>query len=530
MSRLTRSKQPHRNASPVLSSPSLWTAFLLACATALLTAAPGLYEPLWPLTWVAFLPLFLALRQASAKRALLLGWWAETLMYWVGFYWLVGTMVRFGFIPLPLSLGFFGIIGVANGIRLGVFAWGIRLGQRLAMPWWGRFVFPPCLYVALDYLFPRVFPWYLGFLQLPALPIIQIADVTGVHGITFLLVACSTVLSTWVPHAAFPVEVSRRRMALVFAVLVLGTIGYGLIRIPQVSTAMQQASPLRLALVQPNIGMYEKHTEAHRQAQLDLQVTLSQKMLPTQPDLIIWPESMYPYTVALQNPVLAVPRLSHTPHASWLIGALSQRRQGTERQVFNSAFLVGPDARILGRYDKQQLLAFGEYIPWQRHFPFLRHISPTIGNLTPGAGGIVTLPQGIGIGPLICYEDIVPALARQAVQQGAQVLVNLTNDIWFGDTRAPYQHRGLAAFRAVENRVYLVRVTNTGLTSIIDALGKEHATLPLLQAHTQVHDIQPLRLATLYTRFGDWFAQGCSVLAGLLLLIYSRGRGRVGWC
>ena len=196
--------------------------------------------------------------------------------------------------------------------------------------------------------------------------------------------------------------------------------------------------------------------------------------------------------------------------------------------MFNSAFLVGPDARILGRYDKQQLLAFGEYIPWQRYVPLLRYISPTIGNVTAGAGGILRLPQGISIGPLICYEDIVPALGRQAVQQGAQVLVNLTNDIWFGDTRAPYQHRALAAFRAVENRVYLVRATNTGLTSIIDAVGREHATLPLYQTQTVVHDVHPLRLATLYTRYGDWFAQGCSVMAGLLLLGYGWRRYRTG--
>jgi apolipoprotein N-acyltransferase len=186
--------------------------------------------------------------------------------------------------------------------------------------------------------------------------------------------------------------------------------------------------------------------------------------------------------------------------------------------VFNSALLLDQDGRILGRYDKQHLLAFGEYIPLQRYLPFLRHISPTIGNLTPGTGGIVTLPNGVGLGPLICYEDIVPELARRAVGQGAQVLVNLTNDVWFGATRAPYQHRALAAFRAVENRVYLVRVTNTGLTSIIDALGREQAALPIFQADTLVHTIQPLRLASLYTRFGDWFAQLCSVVALLLLL------------
>ena len=170
-------------------------AFLLASATALLTAAPTLYEALWPLAWVALVPLFLALRGASPKRALLLGWWAETLMYWVGFYWLIGTMVHFGFIPVPLSVCFFALIGLGNGIRLGLFACWLRWTERLAPPWWVRLVLPACTYVAFDYLFPRVFPWYLGFLQLPGLPFIQIADVTGVHGVTFVLVVCNTVVA-----------------------------------------------------------------------------------------------------------------------------------------------------------------------------------------------------------------------------------------------------------------------------------------------------------------------------------------------
>jgi apolipoprotein N-acyltransferase len=122
----------------------------------------------------------------------------------------------------------------------------------------------------------------------------------------------------------------------------------------------------------------------------------------------------------------------------------------------------------------------------------------------------------VSIGPLICYEDILPELGRQAVRQGAQLLVNLTNDAWFGRTRAPYLHRTLAAFRAVENRVYLVRVTNTGLTSIIDALGREQTALPIYQRDTLVHAIQPLQLSTLYTRFGDWFAQLCSLGAFFL--------------
>jgi apolipoprotein N-acyltransferase len=283
---------------------------------------------------------------------------------------------------------------------------------------------------------------------------------------------------------------------------------------------MQQAPPLRLALIQPNIGIDEKGDAASSQAHLRLQIDMSLATLPQQPDLIIWPESSYPTAVSGQAQRLSLPPLPARPHAThWLLGALTVAGRGEARQVFNSALLVGPDARVLGRYDKQQLLAFGEYIPWQRYLPFLRHISPAIGDLTAGTGGVVTLPSGLSIGPLICYEDILPGLGRRAARQGAALLVNLTNDAWFGPTRAPYLHRLLAAFRAVENRLYLVRVTNTGLTSVIDPLGREPAAVPIYQPHTLVHTVQPLHLQTVYRRFGDWFAQLCS-LAALCLLVW----------
>jgi len=506
-----------------------WVLCLLASATALLTAAPSFWESLWPLAWVALVPLFVALREVSPRWALLLGWWAETLMYWLGFYWLIGTMVRFGFIPVSLSLIFFAIIGLGNGVRLGLCAWWLRRTERLETPWWLRLLLPACIYVAFDYLFPRVFPWYLAFLQLPGLPFIQMADITGVHGVTFLLVVCNTVVAAFVPHCGQPERAVRRMMGAGLVGLLLLQGGYGLWRMHQVSAAMQQATPLRLALVQPNMGIDEKYGGLERAAQLDLQFGLSAATLSQHPDLIIWPESMYPFGVPEPMQQLPWPSTPETDNVHWLIGALTYSGHGVARQVFNSALLLAPDGRILGRYHKQQLLAFGEYIPLQRYLPFLRGISPTIGNLTPGPGGIVTLPNGVGLGPLICYEDIMPELGRQAVRQGAQVLVNLTNDMWFGRTRAPYQHRALAAFRAVENRVYLVRVTNTGLTSIIDALGREQVALPMFQAETLVHTIQPLRTPSLYTRFGDWFAQLCSAVALLLPLWYwygARARAR----
>ena len=497
-----------------LSRP--YVAFLLASATAVLIVAPGFQESMWPLTWVALVPLLLVLPHVSLARAFLLGWWMETLVTWLAFYWLVNTMVEFGYIPVAVSLLFFALIGLGNGVRLGLFAWWIRLTSSRHSPWWYRLLLPPCTYVALDYLFPRVFPWALGATQLAALPLIQIADVTGIHGITFLLVACSVALTSFFPHAIQPSRLSRGLMSLVFAILLGLSTGYGVWRMQQVKAAMQQAPTLRLALIQPNIGIGEKGRGAKRKILLQQLVEMSRTTFSQQPDLIIWPETMYPYAVRHDAERLYFPPTNESPSTYWLLGALVSKRLGNERQHFNSALLMAPDMRIIGRYDKQQLLAFGEYIPLQRQLPFLRNISPTIGNLTPGTGSLVTLPNGTAFGPLICYEDILPVLGRRAVRQGATFLVNLTNDAWFGQTRAPYQHRLLAAFRAVENRVYLIRATNTGLTSIIDPLGRELAPLPIYQSDTLVQAIQPLRMSTVYTRFGDWFAQLCSAVALLL--------------
>jgi apolipoprotein N-acyltransferase len=296
------------------------------------------------------------------------------------------------------------------------------------------------------------------------------------------------------------------------------TVTYGAWRIQQVTMAMQQAPPLRLAIIQPNIGITEKGDRHSRRAHLQLQVDMSLQLMAQQPDVIIWPETMYPYPVKKHAERLVFPPLLDYPNTYWLLGALVYEQQNGTYQQFNSALLMAPNTAILGRYDKQRLLAFGEYIPLQRYLPFLRNISPTIGNLTPGSGAPVTLPNGVRLGPLICYEDILPELGRQAVRQGAALLVNLTNNAWFGETHAPYLHRMLAAFRAVENRVYLVRATNTGLTSIIDPLGREHNPLPIYQRATLMQTVQPLQLSTLYTRFGDWFAQLCSIVTVLLPL------------
>ena len=488
-------------------------AVLLASLAALLTASPGLYEPSWPLAWVGLLPLFVALRGVSPARAFALGWWAETLMYGLGFYWLVNTMVDFGHIPLPLSLVFFVIVAVANGVRMGLFAWWVRFMQTSGSPWWVRLLLPACAYVALDFAFPRVFPWYLGFLQYPALPLIQVADLTGIHGVSFILVLCSAGGAAFVGARRSPESAGRYRMAAAVACVLLLQVGYGLWRLPQVADAMQRAENLRVALVQPNLGIDENRDGPKHQEHLRLLADMSAATLTRKPDLVIWPESAYPYALSSREQVLYLPKET-TNDVPWLVGGTAYEDRDDGRRLFNSIWLVAPGQRVIGRYDKHVLLAFGEYVPMQRYLPFLGRISPAIGNFAPGEGPrILALPSGVSIGPLICYEDFLPQPSRLLVRQGARVLVNLTNDMWFGPTRAPFQHRNGAAFRAVENRRALVRVTNTGVTSIIDATGREQAALPIYQRGTLVDDVAALQMSTVYQRFGDWFAWLCCVAA-----------------
>ncbi len=515
-------------SATVLQPPHLGLGHLalLALMAAGLIILPTFEPILWPLAWVALVPVFLTLRRLdlSVKRAFLLGWWMEAFATWIGFYWLIGTMVNFGHISVTFSLVLFAIIGLGNGIRLGLYTAWLRWVAAHTGPAWYRLLIPPCTFVMLDYLYPRIFPWALGITQWGATPITQITDITGVHGLTFLLVAFSVAVTAWIPCAALPSRATRWGLSLTCLLLIGAALGYSSWRMPQIRAALATADSLRVAMVQPNVGFDEKGDRAKRDAQFIQQLDLSRQTLAEQPDLIIWPETMYPYPVPRAERSLALPPLNDSPHIHWLIGASVYNRQGNDFQHFNAALLVNSETHIIDRYAKQRLLAFGERIPMEDYFPFLRNISPTIGNLTPGTGGVVTLPSGTRIGPLICYEDILPELARQAVQQDAAFLVNLTNNAWFGPTYAPYQHRQLAAFRAIENRVYLIRATNTGLTSIIDPLGREHTVLPTDQPHARVHAIHPLRMSTIYTRYGDWFAQLCSAIALLLPLWHWRFR------
>jgi apolipoprotein N-acyltransferase len=235
--------------------------------------------------------------------------------------------------------------------------------------------------------------------------------------------------------------------------------------------------------VQGNVSLHHKHDVTYFTVNREQYLTLSAKALGHAglDSLVIWPEStitdFIPASTRDASASKVLPFLNNG--AAFLVGALTY---SSRTEFHNSSVLVRPDGSVAEPYHKMILMPFGEYTPLASVLPFLKDINSTAGQFTAGTAPAVLsfrLSNGadVKLSPLICYEDIVPSIARDAVNKGAELLINQTNDAWFGDTVAPYQHHIIAAFRAIENDRYLLRSTNTGLTAIVDPLGRTLASL-----------------------------------------------------
>jgi apolipoprotein N-acyltransferase len=282
---------------------------------------------------------------------------------------------------------------------------------------------------------------------------------------------------------------------------------YGVRRIGTVEAARTVAPAVRVGVVQGNIGVERKGDRSLFRRNLDDYRRLSRDVAD-RVDLLVWPETV------VQRPLpdeVRVPPVDAHPFPDaprpLVFGGLTDTPGRAERRLYNSAFLLGADGTIAGRYDKRVLVPFGEYLPFAARFPSLRRLSPATGHFTPGSGpALLTVRDDLRIGALICYEDVIPNPAREAVANGATLLLNLTNDAWYGASAEPYQHQALALWRAVETRRDFIRSTNTGLTTAISATGRIVGELPIFEAATLEVEARLLRLSTFYARRGDVFA------------------------
>jgi apolipoprotein N-acyltransferase len=503
----------------------------------LLTASfPKINQP-W-LAWVALVPLLWVLndiaRGEAFRRGMVFG-----LSHFVSLlYWLVPTMVTYGHLPLVLSIGIlFLFAAVLSLVFIAPAVYGFsRVGRTPAR----ILLFFPLFWVGSEFLRSFLFsgfPWgFLGHSQYEQLHLIQLSDIVGVYGLSGVIAWANAALFMGILAVSGRFWQSRpvkQRLALAGITTAVAWVGaawiYGDLRIAQIDRLAAQAPHLRVAVIQGNIEQSQKWDRAFQAATIETYNRLSLSTRPQTPDLIVWPESAAPfYFLAEGPPTRMVMQGVTAAGAHFLIGAPSFDRRGNQADYFNSAYLVGPDAEVLGKYDKAHLVPYGEYTPFKEYLPFLGKIVEHVGDFKPGVKGQTLDFQGRKLGIQICYEIIFPALARAMVRNGAELLITITNDAWYGTTAGPYQHFSLAVLRAVENRRALARAANTGISGFVDPAGRVLDPTPLMEEAAVVRELPLLDTATVYTRFGDIFAGSCLVASILICAweVLRRRRGR----
>jgi apolipoprotein N-acyltransferase len=386
----------------------------------------------------------------------------------------------------------------------------------------------PFFWVAFEFLrayFLTGFPWALiGYTQYRTLPLIQMTDITGVYGLSFLILFVNVLvyeLWRWVTgsgRARYPVKTTFVAVSLMSL-----SLGYGFVRLNSADTGKE----IKVALAQGNIPQDVKWDPSFQEETVAIYERLSRKAAGTGTDLVVWPESSLPFFFQKEEAYSKRVSLLAKELNSWLVvsSPALEREDGKER-LLNSAFLISSDGTTVGRSDKVHLVPFGEYVPMAKLLPFVKKMVQGIGDFSSGRS-ITPLAAPFGrMGLLICFEGIFPEISRQYVRNGAGLLVNITNDAWFGDSSAPYQHLSMSVFRAVENRVPLVRSANTGITAFIDSRGHVQGMTRLFREALLTGSVRMGSDRTFYTRFGDVFAWVCTAasLAIIGFVLFRRGR------
>ncbi|GIW44642.1 MAG: apolipoprotein N-acyltransferase [Candidatus Binatia bacterium] len=491
----------------------------LSVISGLAVAASFLWFELYPLAWVAFVPLLVALRVApNSRRAVLLGWLAGVATNLPAFYWLVYTIRVFGGFSYPVALLFYLVLTAFTALQFGAFGWVV---QRLRLaPLW--VVGCAATWVALEYWFPNLFPWRLANSQMHAVRLLQSGDLAGPFLLSFVMM--------WFAAGLAELVVVRRWVPLAWAVLaIVGLWWYGWQRLQQVESAMRHAPAIRVGLVQGNVGIAEKGDVRYFEINLEKYRELS-RAVQGEVDLLVWPETVHQEWIATEWQRLDGKENPFPDLRTHLIfGGLAYRFVGADKvEQFNSAFWMEPGGRLRGRYDKRILMPFGEYIPGGELVPAVYALSPQTGRMTAGRSErVFVLDNGARIGQLICFEDIVGDMPRKTTLAGANVLVTILNDAWYGRSVAPYQHQALAVWRAVENRRYLLRGSNTGVTSIVDAAGRVQVEGSLFTEEVVRGEAKLLDGNTVYGRVGDSLPVLCSLLVagGFLVGWWRRWQG-----
>ncbi len=512
------------------------TSMLPAIVSAVMLAASFAPVGLSILAWIAFVPLFISLERVlhgtggALKRVVVTGLAFGMTFFLLTVYWVVNSMYNFGGVPIVVSIGVMLLMVLYLSVYPALFAVGFCFTRALSPVL--RIFFIPSLWVALEwlrgYLFTG-FPWVLaGYSQANHPLLIQTADLFGVYGIGFTILSVNTAIYLAL-RSRFAVqeegtEAGATPVTPVFvSALLLGfTIIYGVVTLGSVGERVSGWKKIEAAVAQGNINQSVKWDPSYAEKTVDIYRRLSLKAVEgSEVELIIWPETSVPFYLAKDR--LLSPRVlgaATEAGASILTGSPHYEFDGTTPLYFNSAFLISTSGTISGRYDKIKLVPFGEYVPLNKILFFIKKLTVGIGDFTPGPGPSPIDFNGGSIGVLICFESVFPDIAGASIRSGAGLLAVITNDGWFGRTSAPYQHFDKAVLRAVEGRVYVLRSANTGISGVIDPLGRVTRktalfTEDVITAKVGIRE-GPL---TFYTRY-PWPLPAVTIVFSAVVLCY----------
>ena len=442
--------------------------------------------------FVALVPLFFFVQYAEDTRQLVLGGLLVGIFSWVALLYWVTIFSIAGFIALVLYLSVFPI-----GFLLGLeFLW-----KRGSVP---LYLVGPSLWVVLEHfraVGELAFTWGQLCYSLSYHPLmLQIAEVTGPYGVSFWIVLVNSLVYSAIARSGrYRTLASSFLLLVVLLPLVYGIYCFG-------RDDLLEGEKIKISLIQPNIDQDRKWSRSFRDSTFMILEELSGEALMSEPDLIVWPETAVPAYIR-HNAIYRgrVSRLVKSSGIPYLVGSQDYERAGeNEYLVYNSAFLFRPNGRMDDRhYNKIRLVPFGEKLPYESWFPGLRGIEYGGGHFSPGEEFTLFDVDGGYFGVLICFESIFPELSRQFCMEGANFLLNITNDAWFLKTSAPYQHASALPLRAIENRIYIGRSANTGISLIVDPLGRITESTPIFTKRVISGEIRARTADTFYLRHGD---------------------------
>jgi len=476
--------------------------------------------------WFAFVPLLFALYSVtSIRQAILLGFITGIVGYVGIIYWIAYVVINYGYLPIYLGIIIMLLLACYLSLYLAIFAAGIVYFRR-KIP---LYLIAPVLWVCLEYCKSQLFtgfPWEnLGYSQYLNLYLIQFADILGVYGLSFLIIMVNVSLFEIITKR------SKREYIITTAVslILISVYIYGIFRANSIDKILQNPSTpsMEVSLIQGNIDQSIKWNESYKKETINIYEDISLKNIPASGGLIVWPETAIPFNFQDDNDLSRqIRNLAIKTKSDFIFGSISYLRRSHYVDFYNSAYLLSSDGEVKGKYDKVHLVPYGEYVPLRNVFPFINGLTAGIGDFSTGDGYFPLSAAGRKIGVLICYEGILPFAARVYKNESAEILVNITNDAWFGSTSAPYQHLSMTVFRAVETRLYLVRAANTGISAIVDPRGQIVAKTNIFQKDSLKGNVKLLKIPTFYAEHDDLLVGASFILCIFCLLWSLKGRLR----